>query len=385
MRIRTPRPRTFVAFLLPVTAVPAVAAQVSFQPGAQLYADYDSNRVLLPGISEGASAMLAATVRATRAAELSSLVLDARAARHVYEGRDLPDVNAMSVNLSGRRASERGVLRAEASWIRDSAFEAERIASGIPAVDSRQEQRRAGAGYRFAQGERATLDIDASWLETSYGGVTAANIRGFRYPNLALTQGFATTERTNLSFAASIGELDPGLPGFETRNLSGNVLVRHEFSERSSVSVSLGATRQTRFGRSSTGAVASLALALRPDDRTRLSLDAARRVLPSGTGQLVSRESFAANLSRGLSPTWSLTTGFNAIRNRRLGLGDLLVDRYDYAAADVGATWRPRPAWEAGLRVYAARGQQVETGPRLDAVGIALSLNWLPQGTEPTP
>lgn len=329
-----------------MTSGPALSAEWTFVPDAQLTTQAQDNPRLLPeGDERVTSFVTRAGLRTSRRTE--RLDLAARAAASIQRSDEDSglDRDEQLLDLTAGWKGERLSWRGNAVAARDTTLTSELGVTGLTQLNQRHEGYNVSLGPAWQASERLLIASSAGWQLSRYPD-PETTLRDYRYGTVGVSAVYALSDRASLSLVGSTGRYSTESAVRDTRNASVSLEAQYAWSERWIVSVGAGPS-WVEAGRSSEhGYVYNFSLARRME-RGALSVSASRQQSPSGFGLLTEADEAGLDFTLQVSErlTGSATAGFvrrkDALPELRLNLQEL---RYRHAGLHLN--WTLNPHWQ---------------------------------------
>jgi hypothetical protein len=360
-------------FAAALAGAPALAADWSVQPVAQLYAQVESNpQLLADGERSAQSGVADLTLGISRRTELLDMNLNAGGSFRRYGGEVDLDRDDQQVQLGFSRRGERYTLRGNASVTRDTTLTSELGTTGITEYNQRHRARALSLAPTWQASERMTTGLTLGWQDNRYARGPQNGLADYNYFSAAFNSGFEFSEASTVSLVASAGRLDSK---FRTDNLDARLQVQHAWSSRWSASLSGGPSWMRTGSRTARGSVFSASL-LHQGERLSLDTSLGRSISPTGSGLLSRRDEASLRATFALTEHVNAAASVSAIRSREFipQFGFKLSD-VRYLRSELSLSWRISRDWSLGAGAGNSEQQLLNgaTGRNLDA---RMSLSW---------
>ena len=370
-----------------VGSAPAIAERWRIQPNVRLDANYSDNvRFVRENTESGFSALLDATLRATRSTEASDTGIYLGLGGTNYPSfSDLNNQRGYAGLDLGYRL-ERQSLRFGARFDSISTIYSETATTGLVQLNNQQNTWRVSPGWSYNLTERSTLNLDASYIDVSYDEPRniSRDFTDYRLGTVGLKGTYRVSERLSVSTRLDYGRYEAREINNQYDNFAVLLGADYAISERSSLRGEFGVRRtdQTReigdgveLSESSSGQTYQLSYFRRFEAGGGLDLKARRELAPSGSGQVLDTVGLYSKLSLPLNARWQLGLDAAAYRNQRPDGRQGLEDRTYASIAPlftyvIDETWR----LSAGYRFRWEEREQVPGDIVSNAV--FLTLNW---------
>lgn len=356
--------------------LPATAAEWSVAPQFDWDADHQSNRTLSEGAPESQSMGASLDLAIERRSERSrfSLVPHARLRRFTDDVQ--PDANDYTLDANLRHEFERARIDVGATFADESTLTTELAETGAIRPDATRRSHGAQFGWRFDHDSARRLDVSASFQDVDYAGAYTGILFDYRYASASLGETFVLSPRSSIGVTGYATALDSPDRGSESREKGAAVDYSFAWSEHTSMSLSLGASRRDVDGEERTGTNGAFSLTHR-GETGEWSIGLSRSLVPFGTGVLTQRDSADLVLVEDFAPRLRGILRASYSRNSDAGAG-FLFDQRTYRTAETELSWQLTQTWRvSGVAGY---GDAIELGaPRgVDGWRLALRSTWAP-------
>jgi len=356
-----------------------VAAEWTITPFYSASTDYDDNRRLIFG-GGGSEAYLATVdLNFKRSVEDLVLTFEPRYTWRKFSDDTLGNGDDRSANLGLTWAAERSLLSATAAYLDTSTVVSELLETGLVSGDTHRRQAQAGLNWQFSQTERLGTVSQVNYSDTSYYGLAANVLSGYKYTSGSLGERYVLSERCSFTLSAYGSQLKSRTAGNSSHEYGLEGEVTYAFSEVMSADVSLGKSRRSLSGDSSRGTTVAASLnRLLSDGAGRVSAGYTRSLVPYGFGFLVEQQKYTLNMVRPVTPRFDATFDFVRVQNNETAVL-LHVDRPNYNDFGAGFIWHLREHWTLTYHFDGVRTQQIGMPSRnFNAWHTSATLTWAP-------
>jgi hypothetical protein len=360
-----------------VAPLSAAASQWTLAPQLSSSVGYSTNRGLTLEAEESGTLYTQASASLVRATESSDLTFGGFGTFYRYTAGEPERAVYAGASLAGEWRLERTSIEASVLHTYNSDLSDELDTVNLLRGGYSQRTTTIDAGWSLQRHERAQFFVLGSFTDVENDTRNSLQSNDYTYPTLSVGERRVLTDRTQIivsAFAANLRTQD--LRG-DTREAGVQVGIDHELSQRLSVAASLGYSEQRSDFKSNSGYLAKLWLT-REGPRTRWSVGAERRNIPTSLGRLVQRDEAGFFMTHELSPRMSMSINAQAVRNQNLGFGVAGEDWRSYEAVDVGLQWQSSTTTILSLRLGGARGQRPYETQTVDGLIAAIAISWTP-------
>jgi hypothetical protein len=358
----------------------ADASEWSFTPVYDVAVDYDSDRRLILNGKGSEGGYVTADLSFRRSTENFQITFEPRYTWRRYTDSTLGNGDDRGANLGLTWALERSSLTAFASYVDQTTLISELQETGIVSADTHRRQTVGNLGWNLSQTERRSLVSQLSYNDTSYYGLGASVLSGYKYTAANVGERFMFNERGSFTLTAVGDRLQSNTPGNSSHEYGGQAEIVYAFSELLTADVSLGKTRRELSGDSSSGTTVSAVVSRSLyDGLGKASASYQRSLVPLGFGFLIEQQKYDFVFVRPLNAYVTATVEFIRVQNNEATVL-LRLDRPNYNDLALNLDWRLRETWSLGWRVEGIRTQQVGF-PDQDFTSwrTSLTLKWAPQ------
>jgi hypothetical protein len=356
--------------------LPAAAAEWSVAPRFAWDADHQSNRTLRDGEPSSQSVGASLDLAIERASERSqfSLVPHARARRFSDDLQG--DTNDYTVTANLRQEYERALLDVGATFADESTLTTELSETGAISADARRRTQGAQVGWRFEHASSRRFEASANFQDVDYSGAYTGILFDYRYASLSLGESFTISPRSAFGITGFATALDSPERGSESREKGAALQYDFAWTEHTSMTLSLGASRRDVDGDEHTGTNGALSLN-HLGETGEWTLGVSRSLVPFGTGVLTQRDSVDLMVLEDFGPRLRGALRASYARNSDAGAG-FIFDGRTYRTAEAELSWQLTETWAvSGVGGY---GDAIELGApqRVDGWRVALRSTWAP-------
>ena len=356
------------------------AAEWSLTPVYSAAVDYDGNRRLIKDGTGSEAGFVTTDLTFKRATEDLQLTFEPRYTWRRFSDSSLGNGDDRGASLGVNWALERSALNATASYLDQSTLVTELLETGFVSADTHRRQALGGLNWSFNQTERLGVVSQVNYSDTSYYGLGARVLSGFKFTSASLGERFWFSERGSFTLSADGDRLSSNSPGNNSHEYGAQAEVNYAFSELLNADVSLGKSQRVLAGQSQSGTTVS-ALVSRSlyDGLGKLSASYTRSLVPYGFGFLIEQQKYDFLFTRPLGVYLSATLEFVRTQNNETTVL-LRLDRPNYNNLSLDLSWRPRETWSLDWRVEGIRTQEIGFPDRtFSSWRTSMTLKWVPQ------
>ena len=362
-------------------AMPASAAEWSVTPAFSWDADHSTNRGLQPDAPESQSYGAVVDLQLARRDDTSEFRIQPHYRLARYLADRYPDADDKQLSMSGHWGYENAVLELNALAAEESTLTTELAETGLVRADSNRRTIGGGLAWKYAAAETRQLSLSLGWQDVDYTGARQDVLTGYRYLTASVGESFTLTPRAALLVTAFGSRLESPERNSTSDERGASLGVQYAWSERTTMSLSLGLSKQDMDGRQSTGTTRDFSLDHK-GERLDWSLGYSHSLQPYGTGVLAERDTAQLQFVRALGPRLDVLLSGRYARNQDGGFG-FTFDSREYRFGESSLRWRVRETWYASLSVgYSTARQEATWFTRAsDAHGWTIGLNtrWTPR------
>lgn len=286
--------------------------------------------------------------------QLTEFSLTPRLRAKRYQDQDDLDSNDQFLDFDFRHERQKSMFRFRGNYSSESIRTAERSnvdfdiedPDEIPDDDTGQvidtgkrDRLKLMPRFTFDLTERATFGIGGSYLDTDYDDDVSQFLTGFSDYNLNTSVGYSWTQRDTISLIVSTGEYEVDSSGASFRSNGISVGYNRQLSERTRFRLTVGSdSSEDASGDDQTNTVGEVSL-IRLYSTSRFIASLQRSVSGGGGGGLAIRDSLSLNISRDVTPKWTISGGVRAYQTDALASSNVgFVDR-DYLQIRLASRW----------------------------------------------
>lgn len=363
------------ALLVLAASASANAAEWSVAPLVSWLADHSSNRVLREGAPASESVGAALELPLVRRSETGELRVSSRYHGQRFSDDVLPDVDDVQLLTYARHDFETSRLEFDSEASRQSTLTTELAETGVIRADSNRRTYGAGLNWHVAHSEEHAFDLSAKFQDVDYTGEARRQLVGYRYASLRAGETFTLSSRSSISLTAFGSDLRSERGGAPDREHGLMAGYSFAWSERTSISASMGASRRDAGAGEETGATGDLSW-LHRGETTDWNLSLSRGLVPYGLGVLVERDSAQLRVNRQFGPRLrgSVRAGFA----RNSDAGPLLrVDTREYGFTNAELGFALTETWSVSVDAGLRRASEANV-EAIDGWSVALRTRWEP-------
>ncbi|HTU65476.1 MAG TPA: hypothetical protein VMF52_05990 [Steroidobacteraceae bacterium] len=357
------------------------AGEWSVTPAFSWLADHASNRGLVEDAPQSQSYGANVDLALARRDEDSELLLQPhyRVQRFIH---DLyPDVDDAQLAARGHWLFETSSFDLRAQAAQESTLTTELAETGLVRADSDRRTLAGGIGWKFAHAETRQFGASLDYQDVDYTGAREELLTGYRYGRATLGESFTLSPRAMLTASVFGSQLRNPERDSTSDERGASLGVQYAWTERTTMSATLGLSRQDTDGERSRGTTRDFSLQHK-GERLDWTLSYSHSLQPYGTGVLAERDTAQLEFVQALGPRASAVLRGSYARNEDGGFG-LLFDSREYRYAEAALRWQVRETWSASLSTGWSSARQDATFFRREesASGWSVSLytTWAPR------
>jgi hypothetical protein len=358
----------------------AGAAEWSVAPAFSWLADHHSNRALRAGDPAGESLGADLDLGVVRRSETSEFLLRPHYRLRRFSDDVWADVDDKQLLARAGWMFERSSLNVNADAADQSTLTTELAETGFVRADSNRRTYAAGLAWQLQHSEENGFNVSLGWQDVDYTGADEDRLFGYRYATLQAGESFGLSTRGALIVSAFGSALDSPERGSQSREHGLSLGWDFAWTERTSMSLSLGLSRRDVDGADETGTTRNFSL-VHKDETRDWSFVYSHSLVPFGTGVLTERDTARLQVMQALSPRlgYLLRAGYS--RNSDAGFG-VTIDSREYSFGETELRWQWLETWSvvlAGSFGRAIDSGFAQTNTSADGWGVALRTLWAPR------
>jgi hypothetical protein len=356
--------------------------------GATARLEYNDNYFFLPVDTQAAfTASVTPFFTATRRTETSEVTaLVAVGANDVWGVSPSVDPYLSGrLELTGSLRDARSTWSGNASFVRSANLQNEPgQTGGAPLVLAFSNALLATGAYSYALTERwsvgPTLGAYSNRYEAIENGVQLSNNHGYF---VVANGGYAYSDRTQINLTA--GYMNDVSDLSSSNSLTATVSIAHQYSERLTVSASLGAfwsdteikSLAEDNHRRDSGGLYGGSISYAISDRMQLGVSLTEGLTPSASGTLTQTDVASASLTHRFSDRLTGRLGASYTRTVIPVTLSSSVTNDEYVA-EIGLSYLLAERWklDAGYRYTSANYEQTAGVPRSNLIFVSIAFNW---------
>ena len=333
----------FAIGLIAACAGSAQAGEWTVTPEFSWLADHASNRALRDGAPETQSLGASLDVVLARRDETSEFQVRPHYRLQRFEEHLYPNVDDKQLETLARWQFENSSLDVSAQAGEESTLTSELAETGLVRADANRRTVAGAFGWRYDSSENRQFSLSLSYQDVDYTGAFQDVLTGYRYASATVGESFSLSPRVALLVNAFGSQLRNPERGSTSDERGTSLGVRYAWTERTTISLSLGVSRQDSDGRDSSGTTRDLSLEHK-GEVLDWSVEYSHRLQPYGTGVLAERDTAALQIVRNFGPRISTVLSGSYARNEDGGFG-LTFDSRDYRFSEAAFRWQVRETW----------------------------------------
>jgi hypothetical protein len=363
----------------------AHAAQWSIAPTLGLWVDHDTNRSLVPEGTPSYGTAMTLDMPLQYSTERLTLSLHPQAILERFSNHEFASANDVILSGAANWLTERSNWGLTGLFSDQNLTTTELPNTGVVIPGTRRRDSQAGLSWIYAQTERLSLTLQASYEHAIYSSDSTAPstvaLQSYRYNSYSASEQLQYSDRLAGYVTLNGSEFQQeGIPS-PAHSYGAVVGFKSQLSERSTLTADAGASRTKLEGLVANGLLYDLTF-LRTTTTGNFSLSASRSVSPAGLGELTEQDALKISLQRDLKERLSLNAALTGVRYSGVFsvpgfVADIRGLDRTYAQASAGLTYRTTETWSLAVRGF-YNWLNSKTEPTADGWAVRLEAVWAP-------
>ena len=281
-----------------------------------------------------------------RNTETSSIMIRPAAAIYRYSGGENENSESFFLDFNAENDGQRSNWRLRGNFRRQEVLRGETTSSefdddgiddsvqtgtGRTAVRRDRDMWRVGPGFTFDVTERTAFRADINHLDVRYDTQALGEAIDYRNTRADVAVVRSLTPESNLELGVFVERYNPDVVDRETDSIGAIVQYDREISELSTLFIRVGAQESDiQTPNAFAGEVSDTSVLWdigyqRRVERTSFRLELGQSVTPSGSGAVVERNLYRAQLQHELRPRWSVQFSAAFLTSNTAGADELLA------------------------------------------------------------
>jgi hypothetical protein len=358
----------------------AFAAEWFVAPSFLWIADHDSNRALRAGDPAGESLGADIDVNLVRRSETSAFQLRPHYRLRRFSDDVWDDVDDKQLSGNAAWTFEKSKLGVNANVAEQSTLTTELAETGVVRADSNRRTYAAGVDWQTQQSEGRGFNFSMGWQDVDYTGANENQLFAYRYASLQAGESFGLSTRSTVVVSAFGSALRSPERGSESREHGMSLGWDFAWTERTTLSMSLGLSRRDVDGADDTGTTRDFSL-VHHDETRDWTLTYSHSLVPFGSGILTERDLAQLQVVQSLGPRFQCLLRGGYARNEDAGFG-VTFDSREYSYLESELRWQWVETWNVALATNFARASDsgfAQNNSSADGWAVALRATWAPR------
>lgn len=344
----------------------------------------DSNLYLVPDGTPTNGASMSLDLQLKYATERFNLSLHPQVSLQRYSNSLYADSNDYGLAGSATWLTERSTWTLSGLVSELNLSTIELPTTGLVQPGTRARNENASGSWTYSQTETRSLNLQASYIDSSYLSVSSepTALQGYHGMTLGGTEQLQHSEQ--LSWLVTATGSTYTLEGITspTRSYGLTAGFKAQLSERTTLTVNGGASRTTFESLTSSGFLGDLTF-VRTTDVGSISLSASRTIAPVGYGEITEQDTLRLSAQRSLSERLSADAAASVFRYAAVfslpGFASIDLSNLDrtYAQIATGLSWHATQTWSVAGHVIGTRVEG-KTVPSAQGWQVRLEAVWTP-------
>jgi hypothetical protein len=327
--------------------MPACAEEWSLEPSLEWSGDHRSNRLLREGTPSGESVAASFDMNIARRTETSEFLVRPHLRVQRFSDDVAPNVDEQRLSVASRWNFERSQLRISAEAAEESTLTTELAETGLISADAARRTVGGELEWSITHAPSRQFLVNLSHSDVGYTGAYDGRLFGYQYSALSAGESLRFAERFALSFTGSATLLRSPDRDSESREHAVQVGIDFDWTERTALSASFGASRRNIDGEQSSGTTGYLTLT-HEDGARDWRFSVAHSLVPYGTGVLTEHDDATFSFTQRYSSRVQARLNLGVARNRDT-VSTFDLDNRTYRHGDLELGWMLRETWRVAV------------------------------------